>query len=106
MRPNLAYLNIIFSITLSILLILSAIFLNSMADLVDAEEKVVHTYKVIGQIDLLKNNLNKAESDVRGFLLTNDSSFLKFYESSAGEILTSVDTLIKLTPDNKLQQKK
>jgi hypothetical protein len=39
MKPNLAYLNIIFSITLSILLILSAIFLNSMADLVEAEEK-------------------------------------------------------------------
>ena len=105
MRPNLAYLNIIFSITLSILLILSAIFLNSMADLVEAEEKVVHTYQVIGRIDLLKNNLNKAESDVRGFLLTSDSSFLKMYENSAGELLPLVDTLIKMTPDNKLQQK-
>ena len=105
MRPNQFYLNIIFSITLLILLVLSGIFLNRMSELSIADERVEHSYQVINKVDLVKNNLSEAESGLRGFLLTNDSSFYNVYHRAAFSIPVIMSSIRKMTSDNLTQQK-
>jgi len=106
MRPSQFYLNIIFSITLVILLVLSGIFLNRMSELSSADERVEHSYQVINRVDLVRNNLNEAESGLRGFLLTDDSSFYNVYHKAALSIPVLMKSLRAMTSDNLTQQKK
>jgi signal transduction histidine kinase len=106
MRPNQFYLNIIFSITLAILLVLSGIFLHRMSELTNADERVEHSYQVINKVDLIKNNLSEAESGARGFLITNDSSFYTVYYKAVSNIPPLMGSLRIMTSDNLTQQKK
>ncbi len=105
MKPKLVYLNIVFSVTLVVLLTLSAIFIKRMGDISVAEEMVAHTNKVINHTDLIKNNLNEAESAARGFLLTGDNNFLVLYNRTAPAVPVLIDSLKRFTSDNEVQQK-
>jgi signal transduction histidine kinase len=64
---------------------------------------VVHTVEVENQISTLLLEIRRAESSVRGYLLTSQPQFLSEHEAAVAGILPDVDKLIKLTGDNKVQ---
>jgi signal transduction histidine kinase len=64
---------------------------------------VVHTVEVENQISTLLLEIRRAESAVRGYLLTSDPQFLAEHQSAVAGILPDVDKLIGLTSDNPIQ---
>ncbi len=64
---------------------------------------VVHTTEVENQISTLLLEIRRAESAVRGYLLTSDPQFLAEHQSAVAGILPDVDKLVGLTGDNPVQ---
>jgi signal transduction histidine kinase len=66
--------------------------------------RIEHAYKVILQTSALEKFIKEAETGQRGYLLTNDSSFLDPYLSIRADIKPGYDSLRRLTIDNIQQQ--
>jgi signal transduction histidine kinase len=64
---------------------------------------VVHTVEVENQVSTLLLRVRTAESDARGYLLTEEPRFLGEYEAAAANILADIDRLVSLTGDNPRQ---
>jgi signal transduction histidine kinase len=64
---------------------------------------VVHTVEVENQISTVLLQIRRAESAVRGYLLTSRPEFLGEYETAASSVAPGVDKLLGLTGDNKVQ---
>jgi signal transduction histidine kinase len=87
-------------------LVLVAISTSSVIFVDQAREDsawVVHTVEVENQISTLLLEIRRAESAVRGYLLTSDPQFLAEHQSAVAGILPDVDKLIGLTGDNQIQ---
>jgi signal transduction histidine kinase len=87
-------------------LVLTAISASSVIFVDRAREDsgwVVHTVEVENQISTVLLEIRRAESSVRGYLLTSDPKFLDEHEQAAARILPDVDKLIRLTGDNQIQ---
>jgi len=67
---------------------------------------VQHTYEVINETESLMYGLLGAESQVRAFIITNDKSNLPNFDNSLINAEEALDTLLQLTHDNSIQQKK
>lgn len=76
----------------------------SMNQVVETNQWVDHTYKVIGDIRLLEKTLVDAETGQRGYLYTGDELFLGTYNSALGNIDEVFAELKELTSDNPEQQ--
>jgi CHASE3 domain sensor protein len=69
-----------------------------------AERRVEHTLQVREEaLDLMGTAL-VMQGSVRGYLLTEDQSFLEPYEGAVTAVPTAVDRLLELTADNPSQQ--
>ena len=64
---------------------------------------VVHTVEVENQINALLLEIRRAESAIRGYLLTSEPRFLSEHETAVAGVLTDVDKLARLTGDNPVQ---
>jgi CheY-like chemotaxis protein/CHASE3 domain sensor protein len=64
-----------------------------------------HTYKVINAIEQINHELADAESSMRGFILTEQPSYLLPYSNNVEVIIPSVQQLKELTSDNPEQIK-
>jgi signal transduction histidine kinase len=64
---------------------------------------VVHTVEVENQINGLLLEIRRAESAIRGYLLTSEPRFLSEHETAVAGILTDVDKLARLAGDNPVQ---
>src|SRR3984885_840671 len=64
---------------------------------------VVHTVEVENQISTVLLQIRRAESAVRGYLLTSQPQFLGEYETAAASVAPGLDKLLGLTGDNKVQ---
>jgi signal transduction histidine kinase len=64
---------------------------------------VVHTVEVENQISTVLLQIRRAESAVRGYLLTSQPNFLAEYDNAAASIAPGLDKLLRLTGDNKIQ---
>lgn len=71
----------------------------------DNTEWVLHTYQVIVRISDLLSGLKDAETGQRGFILTNNYSYLEPYEASLSQIQKDIDALELLISDNEKQLK-
>lgn len=68
--------------TVTVLMLLVAMMLLRQGRASDeAKGRVLHTYEVIGHIELLFGKLRDAESGQRGFLITGNEDFLESYEN-------------------------
>lgn len=65
---------------------------------------VVHTVEVEKQISNLLLEIRRAESTVRGYLLTHSPRFLSDYELTYKTIIPAIDVLAALTSDSALQR--
>lgn len=66
---------------------------------------VEHSYKVLSEAQYLESHLKDAETAQRGFLLTEDSTFLKPYFLFYDEIEPTFNKLLVLTKDNPRQRR-
>lgn len=89
-----------------VLLLVAAISYKTTDDLIDNEQLVSHTHEVRANLALVLSLLANAETGQRGFLLTGRDEYLAPYESSLGEIKTTLDNLRRLTADNPAQQRR
>jgi signal transduction histidine kinase len=64
---------------------------------------VVHTVEVENQINALLLEIRRAESAIRGYLLTSEPRFLSEHQTAVAGILTDADKLARLTGDNPVQ---
>ncbi|MBV8578219.1 MAG: CHASE3 domain-containing protein [Acetobacteraceae bacterium] len=67
---------------------------------------VVHTIEVENQINALLLEIRRAESSVRGYLLTVGPDFLNDYEQALAAIMPELGKLDRLTADNPVQAEK
>src|SRR5947208_2204585 len=66
---------------------------------------VEHAYEVLTEAQNLENYLKDAETAQRGYLLTEDSTFLKPYFLFFKNIGPTYNRLVELTKDNPKQKK-
>jgi signal transduction histidine kinase len=64
---------------------------------------VVHTLKVENQTNALLLEIRRAESAVRGYLLTKGPEFLAEHEAAVARIIPDLDKLAELSKDNPVQ---
>lgn len=83
----------------------ASISYKQIQSLNDSVKEVLHSYKVHLELEQLKSHAIAAESSERGFLLTNDSTFLHSYREALHKANQSLENLRKLTGDNFLQSK-
>ncbi|HSV51429.1 MAG TPA: CHASE3 domain-containing protein [Burkholderiaceae bacterium] len=69
----------------------------------DSARWVTHTVEVIGAIEEVNEELSRADSAQRGYLLTASASFLAERDRSLADMATAVAELRRLTKDNPAQ---
>ncbi|OUJ73087.1 sensor histidine kinase [Hymenobacter crusticola] len=89
-----------FSIALSMLLLTSLTAYFSIQQLASSTRLVEHTYRVIQYTSDLRMQIRDAQSSLRGYLLTSDSSYLSHSEGYLPAVLVDYDSLRRLTADN------
>ncbi len=105
MNKQRAFIYIGFILSIITLLGFALFYLNRLNKLDDYRARVDHSYRIILQIGKLKENMLNAETGQRGFIITQDSSFLKPYEESKQNINRIFIELDSLTRSSKVQQK-
>lgn len=104
MKRRLFFIITAFVLSLIIIVFLSYQLYDSYNRSNGQNRRTEHAYKVILQTSALEKFIKEAETGQRGFLLTNDSSFLKPYLDIRSDIKPGYDSLRRLTNDNIHQQ--
>jgi hypothetical protein len=95
----------IFVIALFVLLIIGAIAYRQIGTLRTSANLVSHTHAVNIELGKLFSYVNDAETSMRGFVVTGDSSFLQQYIHSDKVISQSTTRLMQLTIDDREKYK-
>ena len=74
--------------------------------LVENENWVSHTHRVLTELEATLSTLKDAETGQRGYLLTGEERYLEPYNSAIARINQQVVGLQQLTADNKRQQQR
>ena len=77
---------------------------RSVQELLDSEHWVEHTWQVINQVERIMSSAVDAETGNRGFLLTDDPSYLAPYTGAVHDLPAELDRFTSLTSDNPSQQ--
>lgn len=97
-------LRIVFGISVVILLASSYASFYSNQKLIDSSRWVNHTYEVIVNADDMLATVKDAEAGERGYIISNDASFLKPYNNAYDRAMKIHAHLQSLTLDNPVQQ--
>lgn len=97
------YLMVGFTTTLVVMVVLSLTSFQQMNTMFRYSNQVEHTYDVMGQMKTLSDIMSEAESSVRGFVITKDSSYLGPLGVVKKEYPLIIKQLEELTADNSLQ---
>jgi signal transduction histidine kinase/DNA-binding response OmpR family regulator/CHASE3 domain sensor protein len=98
-------LQIVFSFSILLLFFSLLASYYSTQKLISNSRLVNHTNEVLIEAENIISFLKDAETGQRGFLLTDDSDFLRPYNGSYEKITKSYNNLTDLTIDNPVQQK-
>lgn len=82
---------------------LGGLLLHSSYQSRAAFDWVGHSQRVIISLNSLQANLGQAESGLRGYLLTDDASYLANFDDNIARAATLRDTVIELVQDNPQQ---
>ncbi|MGV8877682.1 MAG: response regulator [Sphingobacteriaceae bacterium] len=100
MKNHTRNLQIGFGLSLLLLVISSAASYVSIDNLVRSSQMVTHTNAVIRGLDEVISIMKDAETGQRGYLLTQDTSFLNPYNGSRIKIASSLHRVRALVADN------
>jgi methyl-accepting chemotaxis protein len=95
-----------FGVAALTLLLIASISYHNANVLIDTERWVAHTHQVRIELADLLSQLKDAETGQRGFLLTNEESYLEPYKTALAAIRGTVADVKKLTLDNPNQQRR
>src|SRR5437016_4721661 len=73
--------------------------------LVENEHRVLHTEEVLMTLEEVLSSVTEAETGERGFLITDDEDYLKFYQAAVQDTDQTLDRLTKITADDAEQQR-
>lgn len=96
--------NLFFAIVVLLIFMMIFMFNYSQTESKNNEFWVAHTYEVINSTQDLMGAIKDAESGQRGFLLSNDESYLTPYFTGAENALTQINHLKNKVSDNQSQQ--
>ena len=102
---RIAISDLIFSLIIFLLVLLSVLSYKRIIDLDKKSEAVTHSNLVQLKLEQVLSNVKDAESGQRGFLLSNDPKHLQQYFESTGLQQKTLLTLDSLTKDNSSQQR-
>ncbi len=94
------YLNVMSIIAVFIILFLTLFSYLEIRQLREANQWVIHTHVIIETTADLLNNISFAESGQRGYLLTNDKSYIASYSDEIKNINKNLAILQNLVHDN------
>jgi PAS domain S-box-containing protein len=95
-----------FAIGVAIIVIIGAVALRSSSASLKNAEWVTHTLNVRGALAQALASLVRAESGVRGFEISGDSTLLREYETARQSLSDVMTQLRVLTTDNPAQQRR
>ncbi|RSK35950.1 sensor histidine kinase [Hymenobacter metallilatus] len=95
-----------FVIAVGVLLLTSAASWYSIQQLAYYTRLVEHTYQVLENASSLRSHMRDGQSQVRGYLLLNDSTYLPGFYASIPEARKDLEALQLLTTDNRQQQQR
>lgn len=98
-------LTLLFAAAVFILFIISSVSFRQVKSLRETEQLVSHTYRVQALLEQLFSLVKDAETGQRGYVITEDSSFLQPYFNTQVKIDSIFYVLKLLTKDNNIQQK-
>ena len=98
------FLRIIFGASLFVVLCMGGLAYKYISTLSDSFKMVEHTYEVHIELQKTWSILKNAENGQRGFLISNDSSFLEAYDSRRVELDRSLSRLNALIVDDPTQK--
>ncbi|MEO7307442.1 MAG: CHASE3 domain-containing protein [Ferruginibacter sp.] len=97
-------IKIIFLVTTVILIVLSLLSYLRIKNLVDTGKLVNHTQEVKLELEGIVAELTEAESSLRGYIISKDSTFLNAYYTYMANTDRRINKVTALTADNPLQQ--
>ncbi len=83
---------------------ISAAVYRASSTLVENARWVAHTHEVLTQLEATATGVTAAETELRGFLLTGQESYLDPYSAGLTETLRKLKTVRRLTADSPRQQ--
>jgi len=104
-QKRLLVFDIIFFITMLLLIIASAVSYRNFENLTLSADRVNHTNLVQLELEKMLSYVKDAESSTRGYVITGDSVFIPPVASAMKDAYITIDDLQKLTIDNPVQQK-
>ncbi len=99
------FIKSIFVVFLFILIFISAINYRHTITLTDSTESMMRSHKVYLELEQLMSSIKDAETGQRGFVITQDSSFLQPFLNARRKVNRSYKILKQLTEDDLQQQK-
>ena len=94
----------VFAASLLLIVVASALAYRTVGELIDAQNWVDHTQRVIDRIDRLLSSLREAEIGARLYVISGRDDELKPYSEGIGMIPAEISELRRLTADNPSQQ--
>lgn len=95
---------LLFAAAVFILLVISSVSFKQVQSLRETEQLVSHTFRVQSLLEQLFSSVKDAETNQRGFVITQDSSFLQTYNETTTRIDSIFNILNFLTKDYKVQK--
>jgi methyl-accepting chemotaxis protein len=95
-----------FGIALAMLALIGLISYWNIDNLLETSKMVNHSHEVLDELHVLLLLMVDRETGQRGFLLTQDPTFLKPYDEAAPKVVRAQGHLVELTRDNKEQLKR
>jgi signal transduction histidine kinase len=93
-------------LTIILLTVISLLSYQKVHDLINYDQKVIHTHEVLLKLERVLFTLKDAESGQRGFIITNDSIFLLSFLKSKMALDSLIYDLKIATADNIIQTHK
>ncbi len=93
-----------YGLSLLLLLVSAIVSYISISKLLDSTKWVNHTHEVSMKVEQVISLMKDAETGQRGFLLTNNESFLKPYYGAYDSTMERINEVKNLTHDNPAQQ--
>jgi signal transduction histidine kinase len=95
-----------FACSILSLLVVGAVAYRGMAVSAESDRWVRHTHEVLASLQDLRFDMNSIETSYRGFLLTNNGSYIESYRAGIASAKREEATVRNLTVDNPVQQRR
>ncbi len=93
-----------FALAAGIFAAISLVSYRNAQRLIDTNNWVVHTYRVISELDHILSDITGIEDSQRGFIITGDETFLEHYGDYIADVDEDLGQIQSLTADNPGQQ--